>query len=126
MSETKEVREIEVDIPIEKINDLVFIQSKFIEVCFKTLKELSNHSEKSFPELVKQFIPDKDCISDEILSEWGLSKSDLENSDQQTETEVVVNDPTVTETPVVEKPKKAKSIKKKIKKRVRKIKKQAS
>jgi len=34
MSSTKEVREIEVDIPINKINDLAYLQEMFLNVSF--------------------------------------------------------------------------------------------
>ena len=77
MSSTKEVREIEVDIPINKINDLTYLQETFLNVSFKLLKELADHSDMSFVDMVNEFIPDEDCITDSFLSNWDLSKTDI-------------------------------------------------
>ena len=74
---TKEVKEIELDIPIDKINDLAYLQDKFLNVSFQLLKELSDHSDKSFVDMINEFIPDEDCITDAFLNQWGLSKSDI-------------------------------------------------
>ena len=70
MASTKQIKEIEVDIPIEKINDLTYLQDMFLNVSFKLLKELSDHSDNSFVDMINEFIPDEDCITDDFLSNW--------------------------------------------------------
>jgi len=85
---TKEVQEIELDIPIDKINDSEFIQSKFLAVGINLCRKLSDFGDKSFIELVNEFIPDQDGITDEFLHKWGLSKSQLNLKTKQTSTTV--------------------------------------
>ena len=78
MSSTKDTHEIEVDITLDQINDLDFLQKKFLTVSFQLLKELSDHSEREFIELVNEFIPDEESITDEFLSDWGITKQELD------------------------------------------------
>ena len=77
MATNSEVNEIQVNIPSEKLNDLEFLQHKLLEVSFRALKEISEHSDKTFIELVTEFIPDETCINNAFLEEWGLTKEDL-------------------------------------------------
>ena len=77
MALNKEVKEIEVDIPIAKINDLDYLQDTFLNVSFQLVKELSEHSDRSFAEMVNEFISDEACITETFLNKWGLSKSDI-------------------------------------------------
>ena len=77
MATNSEVNEIQVNIPSEKLNDLEFLQHKLLEVSFRALREISEHSDRSFVELVTEFIPDETCINNTFLEEWGLTKEDL-------------------------------------------------
>ena len=77
MSLEQEMNEIHVNIPAEKLNDLNYLQNKLLEVSFSALQEISNHSDKSFKELVSEFIPDEDSITEDFLNNYGLSKEDI-------------------------------------------------
>lgn len=97
----KEVQEIELDIPISKINDSAFIQEQFLTVGFNLCRKLSDFGEKSFIELVNEFIPEQEGITDTFLQKWGLTKSQINLKTKQMSTTVntlPIEEPTATTT----------------------------
>ena len=55
-----------------------------MEVSLNTLKEISNHSDKGFVELVLKFLPElKNLNNDEFLSQWELSSQILNNENRR-------------------------------------------
>ena len=76
---------IEVHIEKDKINDLAYVQSKILNVCLQTLYELSNHTDKDFNNLAKEFLPVEEDKKSEIIKEFlSTIKTDIpkEKTDQ--------------------------------------------
>jgi len=67
------MKSIEVNIENDKINDLEYIQSKLLNVCLQTLYDLTEHTDKSFNNLAKEFLPVEEDRKQEIIKDF-LSK----------------------------------------------------
>lgn len=135
MSSNTNVKEIEIDIPIEKVNDLKFIQESILDGAFRALKEVATHGDIEFKELVRKFINSDEYITKTFLDKWGLTKEDISNK-QVKSTEktpesdikkvktpelpppVELKEPIVSDTTETPKPKKKLVVKKKFKKKM--------
>jgi len=126
MASNTDVKEIEIDIPIEKINDLAYIQESILDGAFRALKEVAAHGDIEFKDLVRRFINSDEYVTQAFLNKWGLTKKDISDKPANSEENITTStqapastkskdaaEPPIADTPSVVKPQKKLMVKKK-------------
>ena len=76
--ENSKTREIVVDLPYDRLDDIEYIDKLILTVGLDTLYHISNNSSLDFVYLVKKLIPNLDKIGDDVLSRWNLTRDMLD------------------------------------------------